>query len=238
MLTRCKTIWPVVVFCFSSVSIFGQSPTLLAHWKLGGDARDSSPNQRHLTAHGVTWSQADRSGITRTVASFDGRDDFLELPAADSQALGRDDFTMSLWIHTDALLDDVIGDLANQYDPAIRRGWNLSVQNLAGVTTSQSNYRHIHFGIDQARLDSSWTDHGRVGQGMFVFALCVHDGRLYSSTCEPGTDQRGKVYRWDGDNRWLDLGSPDACNSISSLASFDGSLYAGSSKYRLAGSRD
>ena len=59
---------------------------------------------------------------------------------------------------------------------------------------------------------------------------------LYAATCEPGAEQRGRVYRWDGESRWIDLGAPDACNSISSLASFGGSLYAGSSKYRLAGS--
>ncbi len=214
----------------------GQEPTLLAHWKLAGDARDSSGNGRHLTEHGVEWIAAALTGAARAAASFDGRNDFLELPAASAPALGASEFTFSLWLNTDAELDDVLGDLASQYDSTARRGWQVSIQNLAGVTSSQPNYRHLHFGIDQGRLEPSWTDHGRVGQGMFVFAMAVHDGRLYAATCEPGAEQRGHVYVWDGENRWQDVGGPDACNSISSLASFDGSLYAGSSKYRLAGS--
>jgi hypothetical protein len=208
---------------------------LIAHWKLAGDSLDASGNERHLTAQGVQWTTGP-SGKSGMAAQFDGRDDFLELSATAAPQLGTGDFTFSLWVDTDAELDDVIGDLASQYDSVERRGWQLSIQNLAGVTTSQPNHRHIHFGMDQGRLETAWTDHGRVGEGVFVFALCVHEGQLYASTCEPGVEQRGHVYRWDGDHRWTDVGGPDACNSISSLASFGGSLYAASSKYRLAGS--
>jgi hypothetical protein len=229
-------LWLLTVLCLWSASAAGQTPTLIGHWKLAGDALDATENRRHLAVHGVQWLPAERSDFGRAVATFDGRDDFLELPAASYPGLGTGDFTLSLWLHTDQELDDTIGDLASHYDAATRRGWQLSVQNLAGVTSSQPNYRHLHFGIDQAQLEPSWTDHGRVGQGMFIFALCVHEGQLYASTCEPGAGQSGHVYRWDGDDRWVDLGAPDSCNSISSLASFGGSLYAGSSKYRLAGS--
>jgi hypothetical protein len=228
--------WIVAACLASGVPAQAQPPQLLAHWKLAGDARDSSGHERHLASRGVNWTGVGPAGVPATAAVFDGRDDMLELPAASAPALGRDDFTLSLWVHTDADLDDVLGDLASQYDPTERRGWQLSIQNLAGVTSSQSNYRHLHFGIDQGRIDDSWIDHGRVGQGIFVFALAVHDGELYAATCEPGAGERGHVYRWDGSDRWIDLGGPDACNSISSLASFGGSLYAASSKYRLAGS--
>ena len=229
-------LYAAAALCIMAAQVSAQEPSLIAHWNLAGDARDSSGNERHLQPYGVDWSAAGPRGVFGTAATFDGRGSFLELPAAIAPALGARDFTLSLWVHTDAELDDVIGDLAGQFDEATRTGWQISIQNAAGVTSSQPNYRQVHFGIDQGHLEPSWTDHGRVGQAMFVFALCVHDGALYAATCESGVGQRGRVYRSDGESRWIDMGAPDACNSISSLASFGGSLYAGSSKYRLAGS--
>ncbi|HUE72903.1 MAG TPA: LamG domain-containing protein [Pirellulaceae bacterium] len=210
-------------------------PQLLAHWKLAGDARDSSGQGLDLTPHGVDFSVSGPGGKESSAAAFDGRNDYLELPAGKLN-LGTDDFTLSSWVHTEAELDDVIGDLVSQFDPATRTGLNLSIQNLAGVTTSQPNHRQLHFGIDQGRIEDRWTDHGRLGHAVFVFALAVHDDRLYAATCEAGQDQRGHVFRWEEGDRWTDLGSPDACNAVSSLASFHGSLYAATSKYRLAGS--
>ncbi len=232
----CRLLACAVACLLAQLSLAGAAePELLAHWKLAGDARDSSGQGLDLTSHGVDFAASSPGGKQTTAAAFDGRDDFLELPAGKLK-LGIDDFTLSLWVHPDAQLDDVIGDLVSQYDPATRTGLNLSIQNLAGVTTSQPNHRQLHFGIDQGQLEESWTDHGRLGQAVFVFALAVHDDRLYGATCEAGQDQRGHVFRWEEGDRWTDLGSPDACNAVSSLASFQGSLYVATSKYRLAGS--
>jgi hypothetical protein len=211
-------------------------PQLLAHWPLAGDGRDVSGSGLHLTAHGIDFAQVGPQGRAASAAGFDGRDDFLELPDAGRLALGTGDFALSLWVHTDGELDDVLGDLVSHYDPAERRGFHLSLQNLAGVTTSQPNFRHLHFGIDQGRIEPAWTDHGRVGNAVFVFALAVHEGALYAATCEPGADERGGVYRWDGRETWQLVGRPDACNAVSSLASFGGALYCATSKYRLRGS--
>jgi len=226
----------VLVAVVADVPARGDEPKLLAHWPLVGDARDISGNELHLKSQGVDFALAGPKGAAATAAGFDGRDDFLELSGAPALALGSRDFSLSLWVHTDAELDDVLGDLVSQYDPAARRGFQLSIQNLAGVTTSQANHRHLHFGIDQGRLEESWTDHGRVGSAVFVFALTVHEGSLYAATCESGRDQRGGVYRWDGKQEWTLVGKPDACNAVSSLASLGDSLYCGTSKYRLGGS--
>lgn len=118
----------------------------------------------------------------------------------------------------------------------IRRGFNLRITHHTGVTTSQPNTRNVHFGIDNGRLEAEWTDHGRPGNAILVFALATHDGHLYAGTCEPGRDQAGHVYRFDRSTQWLDCGSPDRCNSVSALAAFRGELYAGVAKYRLGGS--
>ena len=40
---------------------------------------------------------------------------------------------------------------------------------------------------------------------------------------------------WGGQS-WEDCGSPDACNSVASLAVYNGELYAGVTRYRAEGS--
>lgn len=202
----------------------------IAHWPLRRDANDVRSNGLHAKTHGGELMFSATDGV-----KLDGRDDWLEVPAHAALKLGTKDFTVSLWLHTDERLDDVPGDLLSQFDADKRRGWNLSLKSHA-VTASQANTRTLHFGIDQDRLEPKWTDHGQVGNGMFVKALAVFDGQLFAGTCEAGKDQAGHVYRFDGEQKWIDCGSPALCNAVSALAEFDGKLYAGVSKYRLGGS--
>jgi hypothetical protein len=126
--------------------------------------------------------------------------------------------------------------LVGKYAPALRKGFTLSLVNNAGVTSSQSNYRHLQFGIDDGRIDAQWTDHGRLGRAILVYSLAVFDNNLYAGTCVAGEDEAGRVYRFDGGGKWIDCGSPDRCNSASSLAVYRGELYVGTGKYRLRGS--
>lgn len=167
---------------------------------------------------------------------FDGSSTVVTIPAAQVPKLSSEPFTVSLWAQSDDDFGDTLGDLINWYDPEKRTGFHLGIYNHNGVTNGQPNQRQVHFGVDQARQESEFTDHGRLGDAVFIFSLCVHEGRLYASTCHAGADQKGHVFRYEADNRWTDLGSPDRANAISSLAVYNGSLYAASAKYRLAGS--
>ena len=138
-------------------------------------------------------------------------------------------------MHTEESLDDVIGDLVSKYDPVTRRGLNWCVKSGAGMTNSQANDRNVHFGID-AGTEPVWSDRGRPGNAVYVMAMAVHDGKLFVGACEAGPGEAGHVYRYDGGSRWVDCGSPDRCNAVTSLAAFGGKLYAGTGRYRLAGS--
>lgn len=209
---------------------------LIGYWPLRGDARDHSPAALPTKAQGVDFDAASPRGTSRTAARFNGRDAFLEVADAESLRLGTSDFSLSLWVHADPHLDDVPGDLISQYDPATRTGFHLSLASHGGVTNSQPNSRQLHFGIDQGHIEPRFTDHGRLGTAMFVFALCVHDGHLYAATCHAGSEETGRVFRYQGGNHWQDLGSPDKANAISAMTVYDGSLYVASSKYRLGGS--
>ena len=62
-------------------------------------------------------------------------------------------------IHTEECLDDVIGDIISKYDCASRKGFNLTVKHHAGVVSTQSNHRNVHFGIDD-----DWCPCGRIAE--------------------------------------------------------------------------
>ena len=156
-------------------------------------------------------------------------------PASPALDLGKGDFTLAVWVHTEESLDDVLGDLVSKYDPAARRGLNWCIKSGAGMTNSQANDRNVQFGID-AGTEPVWSDRGRPGNAVYVMAMAVHDGKLFVGTCEAGPGEAGHVYRYDGGSRWVDCGSPDRCNAVTSLAASDGKLYAGTGRYRLAGS--
>lgn len=209
---------------------------LIGHWKLIGDTRDHSGNDRDGVNHGADLTADGPDGKANGAAQFDGRDDVIEVPAARSLKLGKLDFSIAVWVKAAADDDDVPGDIISQYDPVERRGFSLGIVTNAGVTTNQANYRNVQFGIDQGRIEPQWKDHGRPGEAVLIFALAVHRGALYAGTCESGRDQAGHVFRSDGAATWTDCGSPDPCNSVSSLAVYQGELYAGVSKYRLGGS--
>lgn len=219
----------------SAVLAGADDTDLIGHWKLAGDVKDDSAPGNHGSDRGVDLKAAGPSGEASSAAGFDGRGSNVEVANSKSLQLGSNEFSIAMWVNTAEELDDVLGDLISKYDPVSRRGFNFSIQNYAGVTSSQSNYRHLHFGIDDGSPVGEWTDHGRLGDAVLIFGLAVYEGQLFAGTCEAGETQAGRVFRFDG-KTWTDCGSPDKCNAVSSLAVYEGKLYVGTSKYRLAGS--
>ncbi len=204
-------------------------PVPVAHWPLSGHATESVRGAI-TTVHGKVDFPSTNSG-----ASFRGAESWLEVPAAQAPALGTNDFTLAVWMQSDERTGLVSGDLASQYDGTRRRGFHLTLKSNPGVTSNQSNWRHLQFGIDDDRA-SDWRDCGRPGQALFAFALATHEGAVYAGTCEPDLGQSGRVYRYTGGTNWIDCGAPDGANSVTSFAVHQGSLYAGTGKYRVAGS--
>ncbi|MDA1214905.1 MAG: hypothetical protein O2955_20575 [Planctomycetota bacterium] len=199
---------------------------LVAHFPLRSNAKDSSDSKNHGKAVDVRFSD--------NAAGFDGRKSQITLPDSDSLDFSTKNFSLSLWVHTEAELDDVLGDLVNKYDPVTRKGFNLSIKHHAGVTGSQSNYRHLHFGIDDGKQEAEWRDEGRPGQSLFVHSMCVHDEELYVGTVEGQTNKdQGHVFRYRGDGEWEDLGAPWKSNGVTAMASYNGHLYVGVSRVLL-----
>lgn len=200
---------------------------LVGFWKLAGDCSDYSGSGLHGINKGAVL---DKDG-----ALFDGREALIEVPHSSPLDFGSEDFTISISVHTEKILDDLPGDILCKYDTDTRNGINFSLLTNSGVTAAQANYRHLHFGMD-AGIDSGWIDCGRPGNNLRVYSLCVFEGDLYAGTFETGANEMGHVYRYSGGTEWVDCGSPDKCNTIASLCVFEGALYAGSSRYKAGGS--
>jgi hypothetical protein len=212
----------------SSAASIRADDGLVAHWKLAADGKDSTTGGQDSVNHGVTFENGS--------AVFNGVNAWLEVPESKSFNPGTGPFSIAVWVHTAELLDDVLGDVITQYDPTTRKGFTLSLMNYAGVTSAQSNWRNILFGIDAAQIDPEWTDCGRPGTNQYVKSLVVFDGDLYAAVWEPGEGKTGHLYRYAGGTRWVDCGSPDLANSITGLAVYNGKLYAGTELYSGGGS--
>ncbi|MDA0833930.1 MAG: LamG domain-containing protein [Planctomycetota bacterium] len=220
----------------AATASFADEPKLIGQWKLQDSAADSSGSGLTGKPTGVKFVAGGPTKKVTKSAQFDGRDDVIEIESSDTLNLGKDPFSVSLWVHTDEELDDVLGDLISRYDADSRKGFSLTLMHNVGQTTGQANYRQLQFGIDDGHLDDEWTDHGRLGDAVLVYSMLVHDGVLYASTCEAEASGRGHVFRFEGGDQWTDIGSPDPSNSISCLATYNGEIYAAASKYRLKGS--
>src|SRR5262249_37621307 len=131
-------------------SDLSQEKGLVGYWKLRGDCRDYSGYGNHGRNHEVNLENS----------TFDGSSAYIEVPNSASLKLGKGYFTLCSLIYTENDLDDVIGDVIDLYDPALRRGITLSVYSSGSGYQGQGNDRHVCFGIDNGRV-SDWQDCGR-----------------------------------------------------------------------------
>lgn len=210
---------------------------LVAHWPLAGDLKDHSGNGLDAEARGeIDPKAAGRDGEPGGAVGLDGRGE-LVVPAGPKLDLGDSDLTLSAWINTDGDLDSPVGDILSRYDSKARRGLIFGVKTSAGVTFNQANFRQLQFGIDDDR-ETPWESVGKPGGDgtLLAFGLVEHDGELYAGVCRPGEGDSGRVYRYSGGTDWVDCGAPDPSNAVTAMAVFQGKLYVGTGRYRVAGS--
>jgi hypothetical protein len=195
-------------------------PGLAGYWKLRGDTRDYSGNGNDGINHGVNLKDG----------SFSGSGAYIEVPSSPSLRFGTKSFSLSAWVYTEKRLDDIVGDVFDLYDPASRRGFSLSINASAGGYQSQSNERHVHFGIDNARI-TDWEDLGRPSatSNYVSNSLTVYKGKLYAAIAGAKDPKDwAHVFRFEGKDNWVDLGRVgDRKNSgVIPLIVHDGELYA------------
>ena len=207
-----------------------ETADLVGYWPMKDDLLDHSGNGLASDARDVKLSGCP-DGRRGCAGRFNGASSVIEVRNHPSLNFGTGDFTIATWIYTESTCD-VVGDIVGKFEGDDRSGFNFAVVSNAGVTSTQSNYRNVHFGIDNGRSDSNWVNCGRPGNAAQVSGLAVWQGYLYAGTFEMGETGLGHVWKYLGESRWLDMGAPDGCNNVYSLAVHDGKLYCGSNYYR------
>jgi Concanavalin A-like lectin/glucanases superfamily len=214
----------------------GVDQGLIGHWPFTHSCDDRGSAGLKVRNHGVQAGAPGPRGQPGA-AVFDGRSAFLEVDTHPALEPGGRDFSVAAWVHARGERVDVVGDLVAKFDGESRRGFQLSVLTNTGVTsTTQPNYRNLHFGIDSGRLAPRWTDCGRPGNAVLIASLKVSNGALYAGTLEMGSDERGRLWRYGGDGQWVDMDNPVGCNIVNSIAEFEGALYCGVGRYMGTGS--
>lgn len=92
----------------------------------------------------------------------------------------------------------------------------------------QEDRAHVY----RYRGGQDWEDCGQLGEGKVpgVYAMVVHHGELYAATAGPHGGKKtnqgsyARVYRYQGDKQWEDIGQPGEQYRVNALASFDGKL--------------
>src|SRR5262249_33435807 len=88
----------------------GRDEGLIAHWPLAGDVRDHSGNGHHATNHGADLDAPGPDGKRGGAAGFDGRGAYLEVPGKRNLRLGKGDFSLAVWVHSERQ-PEAAGDL-------------------------------------------------------------------------------------------------------------------------------
>ena len=221
--------WSLLFFLVAllgrSVTHFGAESGLIGHWKLQGDCRDSSGNGLHGVNHGVNLERGE----------FDGISAFIEIPQKNSPKLGSQNFSLCAWIRTERDLDDVVGDIASMYDPAIRKGFNLNINSTGSGYSGPGNDRQVSFGIDNAQM-SDWEDCGRPSPTSRYISnsMLAYKGKLYAAITDArDEDQWCHVFRYEGNQNWSDCGRVGRARTtgVGPLVVHNGELYAVTSTY-------
>lgn len=206
---------------------------VIGYWPLENNADDLSGFNRRPDNYEVSFTTPVPDGTS--AAYFNGKNAWLELSTEEMADLSQEAFSLSMEVYITDALDDALGDLVSQFDPETRRGFTLGIADYTGVSNSSPNHHNLFWAMD-SETEPVWEFCGRPGNAILIFGFAVHQGALYAGTCEPGADQSGHVYRYEGGTKWKDCGAPDPSNAIMGIAVHDGKLYAGAGWYDTTGS--
>ena len=70
--------------------------SLIGHWKLAGDAQDSSGSENHGQNRGADLTAPGPTGEPNSAARFDGRESSIVIPNSQSLQFGTDDFSIAV----------------------------------------------------------------------------------------------------------------------------------------------
>src|SRR5262245_34204139 len=213
-------LWAGLFFLIEALSANAAEPGLVGHWKLRGDCHDYS-------GHG---NDGINNGVKLERGEFDGTSTFIEVLKSPSLKFGTGDFSLCAWVYTEKDLDDVVGDVLDLYDPALRKGITLSIRSSGSGYAGPGNDRLVSFGIDNAHA-TQWEDCGRPSptSPYISNSMLVYKGKLYAGiTDASNSNDWSHVFRYEGKQNWTDCGRVGSgrTTGVGPLVVHNGDLYA------------
>ena len=210
---------PIVTVISVAALVSAAEPGLIAHWKLAGDATDSSGRGRNAVRHNADLR----------IDSFDGLGEFLEVSDSAVFDFGNADFSIALRVQAEACVNDAFGDLVSKFDPVTRRGFVLTIGGNTSGYNAQSDVRQLFFGTDNGTA-GKWVDCGRPsGKTHISDSLTVFNGELYAAICDGETEEDwAHVYKYKGGKNWEDCGrlGTQKTRGVLPMIVHNGELYA------------
>ncbi|MDD4902432.1 MAG: choice-of-anchor Q domain-containing protein [Patescibacteria group bacterium] len=171
------------------------SSGLISFWPFNGNANDSVGSNNGV----ASGSPAFVTGVSGQAYSFDGDNDYVEVPDSDSLDL-TSDFTISTWFkksengRIETILDKGLYNLGVNADGRI-------FFNLSADTGTSSNVGTL--------------------EGNTAVAFAAHNNSLYAAT------SNGRIYKYLGGSSWsfLKVVNNYGIYGIASMVSFNGKLY-------------
>jgi hypothetical protein len=201
---------------------------LIAQWSLKGSGRDGC-GKHHGQMHNVEFVEG-VDGQPGGAAYFNGIDSFIEVEDHAGLHFDDGDFTVTAWVKAPKHAHPV-GDVLSKFDADARRGFHLTVGGNSSGYSSVSDNRVVLFGMDNA-VTGEWKDCGKPREDNTLIAgLVVYKNRLYASMADALTNEEAcKVYRYEGNGRWTDVGrvgKDPRTRSVQAMIVHDGELYVG-----------
>ena len=193
-----------------SVPSYVPTNGLVGWWPFNGNAQDASGNGNHGTINGATLT-TDRLGNQNESYSFDGLDDFIEIPS--SVSLHNPQGTINLWLYTTIPNRDVCPIKKNNFSNAGNEHYVIAITPTEVVFANKynSNCQSGNGWFRTATSNSIYTSpswHMITATYSIVNNLYI-DGILVSTSVPPSTNpdncasdiQIGRG--WSAVNEWV-----------------------------------
>jgi hypothetical protein len=218
-----KNLLPILFVLLGLTSAIAQIPSnvptngLAGYWPFNGNANDESSNSNHGGVFGATIS-ADRFGIANKAYSFDGVNDYIEIP--NSNSLNPSALSINVWINADSS-DMCILEKNNfsnaketSYRIAHRDNWPNNLNGLSTAwgnptTCNSINYSAVEGSPADTVANNVWqmitftlTSNGEGKQYLNGQLLFIYTGDNFYS-CNSATSKLKIGTHWFSDPEWF-----------------------------------
>ncbi|MBC3758159.1 LamG domain-containing protein [Hyunsoonleella sp. SJ7] len=113
---------------------------LIAHYPFNGNANDESGNSNNGIVNGATLT-TDRHGNPNSAYTFDGVNDFIQVPSSNHNSLGGSDFTISVWFKSSTADEGVIWNKRNTSSCSQASGPTIGLSQTSQASGNLLQYR-------------------------------------------------------------------------------------------------